>query len=288
MESKRYTIGQMAELCGLSKKQLRYYDSIDILSPRHRDPVTGYRYYTEGQIEEILLLQELRKLDLPLETIGRLLSHRDLPQLQAVLRGHLMTLRQELLARQQQYDRIVDSLLWLIQSASLAEASDRQEIKLVTVPERTVFFTRYVSAWNANQLFIRRRAELLTLAEAEGRHLAGPNLAIFHSGYLAQFSDRAQDAQGDLEVCMALAQGGPAASGPHIRTIPTVTAVSCLHFGHYRYMEGAYRAMEAWAAERDLRLGDAAVEEYLIGATATGDPGDYVTRLYIPLEGSQL
>ena len=48
----KYTIGQMAKLCNVSTKQLRFYDERGLVTPAYRDEINGYRYYERRQIEE--------------------------------------------------------------------------------------------------------------------------------------------------------------------------------------------------------------------------------------------
>ena len=74
----KYTIGQMAKLCNVSTKQLRFYDERGLVTPAYRDEINGYRYYERRQIEEILLLSELKQYNFSLEKIGRLLRNREL------------------------------------------------------------------------------------------------------------------------------------------------------------------------------------------------------------------
>ena len=35
---KTYTIGEMAKICGISARQLRYYDQIGVIRPNYRNP----------------------------------------------------------------------------------------------------------------------------------------------------------------------------------------------------------------------------------------------------------
>ncbi|MFR4757664.1 MAG: MerR family transcriptional regulator [Evtepia gabavorous] len=78
MKRSRYTVGEMANLCNVTAKQLRYYDQQGLLKPAYRDRQNGYRYYEDSQIEEVLLLSSLKELDLPNQRIGALLKKRDL------------------------------------------------------------------------------------------------------------------------------------------------------------------------------------------------------------------
>lgn len=55
-----YTInGQVANLCNVSTKQLRYYDNNNITA-KMGTSLNNYRYYTQKQIEEIVMVQELK------------------------------------------------------------------------------------------------------------------------------------------------------------------------------------------------------------------------------------
>ncbi|MGV9323703.1 MerR family transcriptional regulator [Streptosporangium sandarakinum] len=67
-------IGRFARLCRLSVKQLRHYDELGLLAPAHVDPDSGYRYYRPDQARAALLISLLRSLDVPLPSIGRVLS----------------------------------------------------------------------------------------------------------------------------------------------------------------------------------------------------------------------
>ena len=280
-ETKRYTVGQMAELCSVSAKQLRYYDNNGILAPAWRDERSGYRYYTEEQIEEVLLIRELNALGVSLKNIGGVIGSRDLSSLKAELESTLVRAREELEAARRKYDRTVEVLLRVLRSAETAHSA---RVELTHVPETTVVFTRYVSYWNAKKLFISRRAELYQLANAHGLHMTGANMAVFHSGYLKQFSDAPEDGEGDLEICIRVT--GPRGNLPCCRTIPAFAAVTTLHTGHYRTMKPAYLRMEAWAREHGYALSGVSIEEYLVGASMTKNKDDYVTRLYLPVEGS--
>lgn len=80
-EDKKYTTGEIARICSVTKKQLRYYEENDILNPKYKDENTKYRYYSESQIEEILMIKDLKKADFSLRDISDILKGRDIPLL---------------------------------------------------------------------------------------------------------------------------------------------------------------------------------------------------------------
>ncbi len=64
-----YKIGQFSKLTGASIRTLRYYDSIDLLKPDEIDLFTGYRYYSEKQIDEYHFILKLKDVGFSLEEI---------------------------------------------------------------------------------------------------------------------------------------------------------------------------------------------------------------------------
>jgi DNA-binding transcriptional MerR regulator len=66
------TIGQFSMTTGLTPKALRLYDERGILAPAAIDPVTGYRWYSSGQVRQGQLLWALREAGVPLADLGDL------------------------------------------------------------------------------------------------------------------------------------------------------------------------------------------------------------------------
>lgn len=72
MQTKLYYFPkEAAELTGLSKSTLRFYEEIGVLDKVARNK-NGYRTYTQSEIDWLLIVAQLRAFDLPLKTfIGR-------------------------------------------------------------------------------------------------------------------------------------------------------------------------------------------------------------------------
>lgn len=68
------TIGEVARSSGLSTKALRHYDSVGVLRPAQVDPDTGYRRYGPEQVERARAIRVLRRLEVPLDEIRRILD----------------------------------------------------------------------------------------------------------------------------------------------------------------------------------------------------------------------
>src|SRR3984957_11758895 len=55
------TIGEFARASHLSPKALRLYNELGLLTPARVDPVSGYRLYEPGQLEQARLVAWLRR-----------------------------------------------------------------------------------------------------------------------------------------------------------------------------------------------------------------------------------
>lgn len=93
------SIGEMARSSGLSVSALRFYDGAGVLVPARVDPVNGYRWYDDGQLDEARLLARLRRTGMPLADIRLLLagwSSTDTELVRGLLRTHLNRLERGL------------------------------------------------------------------------------------------------------------------------------------------------------------------------------------------------
>lgn len=86
---KMLRIGEFSCLAKTTVKTLRYYDEIGLLKPVFVDD-NGYRYYQIDQLNELLKIVKLRKLDIPLLDIKEVLKNNS--NLQKVLEKQRMNL----------------------------------------------------------------------------------------------------------------------------------------------------------------------------------------------------
>ncbi len=80
MENIEYRIGDVAELVGLSRDALRFYEKKGVITARKKD--NGYRYYSESDIYKLMYVLYHRKMNTSLDEIENLIS-------EGVSRAHL-------------------------------------------------------------------------------------------------------------------------------------------------------------------------------------------------------
>lgn len=105
-------IGEFSARSGLSQKRLRSYAAAGLLIPAAVDSDSGYRYYAPGQLRDAQVIDALRRADVPLSIIKKMLHdpgefdyqqlQRELDDASAVRRAALEEAR-ELIAQRSEH-----------------------------------------------------------------------------------------------------------------------------------------------------------------------------------------
>lgn len=102
----KYTTGEIAKHCGVSVRTVQYYDTRGILVPSELSE-GGRRLYSEEDLKRMRIICFLRELDLPLGSIGELLSGEHPENVISILLDEQETaLRKEIEGKQTKLDRL--------------------------------------------------------------------------------------------------------------------------------------------------------------------------------------
>lgn len=102
----KYTTGEIAKLCGVTVRTVQYYDSRNILVPSTLSE-GGRRLYSEEDLKRMKIICFLRELDLPINTIARLLAEEH-PEnvIDLLLEQQETLLRSEVQQRQEKLTKV--------------------------------------------------------------------------------------------------------------------------------------------------------------------------------------
>lgn len=89
------TIGQMAQLNGVSEKTLRLYHQKGLLEPLKTDAKTGYRYYAAAQSRRLSGITRLQNIGFGLQEIKRILDEHEVLGLTSMYEDRLEQIEQE-------------------------------------------------------------------------------------------------------------------------------------------------------------------------------------------------
>ena len=286
MSEQLYTIGKAAALCNLSESQLRNYEKIGLLSPEVRGD-NNYRYYTDRQLEQILVIKELKNYGVPLKMIEDLLKDQSLDRIRQVLEELLLEQRAELHKKLRQYDALLDRLI-MLNKAHVTR--DRQELigegstegfNIAAIAERPVISLRKKSKCHKTQHYTDRYLELQNLIEARGVRTGRSWFIAYHDTYDCIF-DRGEDAVGDMEFFANVEKGDPTAFS---RIFGGFQAACATYIGAYtddRHKQ-TYVDLTAWAKGLGYNVTGISYQELLVGRNVTDQEDQFVTKIYLPL-----
>ena len=192
------SIGEFSQRTRLSQKALRIYGDLGLVVPAFVDPSSGYRYYSEEQVEPACLVGLLRRLDMPLAKIGELLA------LDGAEAAQALTDWWEGLEAMRVERRDV---LTYLQGRMRGEEPTVYDIKVRSMPERTLIsINRHVGASETEAFF----GEAFSRLRAGGPGLDG----IGGVPFLIFYGEVSADGDGPIELCRPVA-GAPAVPEPN-------------------------------------------------------------------------
>ncbi|MEL7563334.1 MAG: MerR family transcriptional regulator [Dehalobacterium sp.] len=284
-----YTIGQISKLSNIPIKTLRFYDQEGLLQPEKRDEENNYRYYSENQLLQILIIKELKILGFSLDDIKSFIKKKDLLLLEQKLEGKLQEIKNNIEDLKMQLQTAVDNFEQIKNGKNILEVykniknhnSNRvYNIEVKEIPKINVLFTRYPSICSATECFFDRYVELQAIRDKYQLYSSGSLMAIYHDHYTTQFFSNNKKL--DLELCLPIT-GLKIEDCPYLKTFGGFTGVTTVHVGDYIEMFSAYLALVDWIEHNGFEIIGPAIEQYVIDPTNTENPADYVTGIIFPV-----
>lgn len=286
MEEKLFTVGQMAEICNISPETLRHYDRMGVLSPLGRGD-NKYRYYTMEQINDIMVIKELKSIGIPLKTISEYIKHKDLGMIRSTLEASLRVQREELAEMQRRYDSLVDRLISLNDAFTETHIARSQKDKpiresfcIVPFAERPIISCRGISNCYVGNHYLYRYVELQNLIEEDRISVGRSWYIVFHDHYSKQF-DEGEDAMGDMEFFANV--NGSTSGSSHCRMFGGFLTACATYIGPYVNTKHVYEELTEWAQSIGYTVSGVSFQELIVGRFLTDREEDFVTRIYLPL-----
>ena len=284
-----YSVNDICKLCGVTRKQLRYYEERGILSEVPRDAGNNYRYYTQEHIYEIVAAKALKDIDMPLNAIKDVIHGKNVSSIQNLLQQQKKLAYEQLeisLNRYEQstvtYTKLTEALSYLKlrscqdQLSPMCEIIEREEQSVVAIPyaatfeDETCFDIEYLPriqelAWEANATPIN------TLIYITYNHFNSAACTFdnqVHNFKIATPVSERKQPHRDYSVIKAF------------------RGVSAIHIGDpkNKRLYNTYMSILLWAKEHGYELENWSVEEWLISPLITDNKDLWVIRIMIPFK----
>lgn len=282
---KYYSIGEISKITNISISTLRFYDRENILVPSVRSDSSGYRYYSEKQMDELHNIKYLQSFGFSLEEIKRFRQNLTSEGIEQQVIEKIKSAKSEI----QNLENRLHSMEFLLnriqQSKNLRDIGFQQpnavSIEVTTLQKIWVISTRHVHKLDANLLFSDRCLELQVILNKEKLFPAGPYIAVFHGGYEKQFTKETAE----LELCIPIIKPEGYES-KYLREFGGDLVISTMHHGHYRDMKKTYDMLILWAKEHAFEITGPAYEYYFCDLGTTLDEAEYLTKICFPIKAT--
>lgn len=239
-----YTVGEFSRICQVSVKTLHHYDRIGLLTPFKVDPFTGYRYYTQEQVEKMLLIGRLKRYE-------KIILEEQKRKTELVIR--------ELSDHLQSFERTGD----------IMEYQKQYEIRLEETPERAVLANRQMMGVEEFGKYYG------PLFERTARDHITPDGIVGAVYYDEEFSHECSD----IELIVGVVEKGRAD-----KVMEGHLCAVTVHRGAYSSLPDAYGALTAWIEQNGYEWDGAPYDIYKKSHMHNLPPEAWETEVYFPVK----
>lgn len=261
------TIGEFSRICRVSVKTIRYYDQIGLLKPRQVSRDSGYRYYETAQLQDMLLIQRLKRYGFSLPEVAAALSARNPEALRQVLLEKRDAFLRDIQSQQHVLLQMERDILKIERRENIMQTN--YIIKTVQMqPKSICSVRRTMSLKDFNEAF----GALCAVMEKNQLRPVGPFLSVYHD---EDFNPESAD----IEVGAEVADTAAAC----VRKLNPGLCCTATHIGPYDDFSPCYAALSEWIEREGYAVSGPPFELYVKGCESGVVPDDYVTEIYIPI-----
>ena len=274
MPEKRYSIGEMSEICNISKKTLRYYDSIGIITPCRHD-FNNYRYYTKDALLSVLVLKYYKQMGFTLNEM-RAFFEGKIPNVYKEISSSFQNKIKELTLAKQEIEHQHASVCgWydLVHEAEMVIENDIHEISVKYVEPVHLLSLDHTYDNDIKSAIIS--IDFTNHVENMQNKIVGPVIINFSS-----FEDRMKDLPQPVRLMQRTLLPCPEEA---CAVFGGTMMATCYHIGHIDRIGDVYRRIYHWADQHDYALSKDSYERYVTDYWTTGNCEQHVTEVLVAI-----
>ena len=241
-----FSIGEVAEAIGITRKIILNYEAKGLVKPDKKDGETGNRYYTIDTFTHIRTIRTFQNLGLSLDEIrGYFNEDFDLNPIIKKL------------------EKMRDELNLTIEKLCERVSSSSEVIKKITIEPQTIYHRTY------NAVTIEDRTNLLRDTALEAMKLYGTDTTR-----RMYFTEHPVKTPNDITYCVAVPKNS---EGENVSQLPAVEAISTFHHGPYELIQDTRKKLTKYAKKNNIELAGVFRNIYLEGPPQHKDSSRYIT-----------
>lgn len=263
------SIGQFSKICAVSIKTLRYYDKVDILKPEKVDKFTGYRYYSESQLDDMLIINRLKRYGFALIEIKSFLSTRDKRVLFSKLKDQENIIKTDLSHKTMLLKELTGVIRNFERTGEIMHLKNNYEVELTNRNDTAILSSRQnMGVEDFDKYF----GILFTKIAKEGINTTGDVIAIYHD-------NEWNENNSDIEIAISIKDKEKAT-----RILKGGLCATTIHKGAYANLSEAYASVVKWIKENGYQIAESPYEFYRKSYSDNLPVEEWETDIYFPIK----
>lgn len=287
--SEYYSIGKISKMCDVTIKTLRYYDKIDLLKPEFKDEVTNYRYYTEKQMVDVLIIRRLRELDMSISDIKEIISNPSISNYTKLITENSKELAREIEILETKKSACDVILNRIAKANTILSNKDKYfnlcdstcNLRIEDIPESQVLYSRKIMKnYNNAKVSLDRWLEIYEECTRNGISMTSSIMTTYYDEPLSQFL--LQDC--DVEFGVIINSNNKLENiKSKIRTSKAYKACTAYHIGKYSNIINSHISIIQWINQENYEIAGPISELFLISPLDIQDEDKHITKIIIPI-----
>lgn len=270
---KFYSIGEVSSICNISKKALRFYDKINIISPDYISEENKYRYYDRKTLLLVPVIKYYKQMGFKLEEMKAVLESETYEVHQESFRNKIDELKQLREDINVSYISVSDWYDLIMEAVSVIE-NDVTEVSVKYMESIRVCYMDQVFTNNYMESIIN--IEWTNYLEEIGHAITGPV-------YL-EFLNIGEKLSGKPTNVRVFQRGAKDIEDSRTMVIGGKMMISAYHIGSYDNIDETYRKIFRWADTHGYRCGNTSIERYVTDYWTIHKVDDFVTEVLVDID----
>ncbi len=272
MGEELYSIGKVEEICKITKKALRYYDKMGILSPDKVADESGYRYYSKKNLLSVPVIKYYKQSGFKLEEMRAFLQGTTYDFFDKSFRTKIDELR-ELEKEINLKIRSVRDWHALIVEAQMVIENNVCDVSIKYIDERNLIFLN--QNFNYDYMDCIINIEFNNYIDSINNAITGPVIICFPS-FEDKINGKCSKMKIMQETILKCKDDESIEFGGWL-------AASCYHIGTHETINETYIKIKEWAKEHDYICSEESYERYVTDYWTTKNTDKFVTEILIKI-----
>lgn len=264
-----YSIGEASKICNISRKALRFYDQIGIITPDFIGD-NNYRYYSRQSLLSLTIVKYYKQMGFKLEEMRKLINSTEYGIMERGFGQKITELEKEAHDVHVKLTSVCDWKDLLVEAQTVIENDVRDvSVKFMEPVEFGYMDQPYI----ADSMEAIINIDWTDYLEKIQNEIAGPVIISYPS-----YRDRVENKCETMRIMQKMIM--PAKPEYTVRFGGRMV-MSCYHIGSHATLKETYDKMEAYAEEHGYVLAESSTERYVTDYWTTVNEDIFVTEIMI-------